>query len=1133
MQNILIVWRLIMNREIRFIFITIFFTTRISLLSATNYYVATSYGNDSNNGTSLTTPYQTIAKAASVMSAGDNCYIRQGRYHETITISNLDGSSGSEIIFTNYNNERVIMDGTIPITSTWTQIGSSNIWRTKLSSDIWQLFLDWEEQVMARWPNAKFSDNTIWDNDNYWAKGTIDDNSSAYSNGTIIDDPYTNSAGTTIDLNAAGFDLDETNKQAIAILNVGSFKTWSRLVTSHSGNTFNYATVPSWKTKHHYYYFEGRREFLDQTGEWWYDTYNNVDSLYYYANNGVDPNKLDFRGKVQSYAFSITASEYIHIKNLEFFGTTVYFSNGDNCLVYGCNFMYPSCSKRMLRVVDTAPEMTIFTSNSSNSIIRRSAFRNTDGIALEMWGGDNRIDSSYFHHIDYSVADNTGLMVTIRMNGSDNIFSYNTVHRTGASATLWLGDAPLVEYNDLSDTGHLQSDGSMVQIAESEQDGAICRYNWLHDTEKYGARFDHSGTADGTNGTMNHNVAWNCEAGGIMAKGDNHKIYNNTVLNSGSRNDIIVLQVNDGDHSSSIVRNNAADKIANHRTNNVAIDFGTYTNNWNGYNESVTLNSILTDTSNNNFSPGSGSALIDAGITITGITDQYTNNGSGPDIGAYEDGNTDWTAGHGWNVSTTFGSSWIPIHGATISGNSGFRMMSSPVSGTIMSDLLDELWIQGMTGGDVTDGTANVWLLDLAGQSWSAVSNISSQSLTAGLGFLVYVFDDIDFDSDSDLPIDLYVSGAHTTADVSISSIPQNSYYLAGNPYTKTIDWDDISKTNLSSTVSVWDDATSDWKTYNGSAGDLTNGLIAPFQGFWVQASGGIGSFTIQAADIATSAGTFLGRISEEDSTGNMTITATSSDFFTSAFLSFGRDGEISGDRGDAPKLLPLQASPRLAAMTIMDSSALKINHLPFQYDGTLAIPLDILALEIDSIGNFITQEQEVNLVFNISELPDHITYSILDNSTGLALESNNSPVITITTEEKGSFSPIPIGPVSPYPVIGGPGYTILIHYGTLSQNENTGLPTKYALHQNYPNPFNPITAIHYDLPERSHVMIMVYDIVGHEIRTLVNDQQNAGFNSIVWNGKDRFGRTVGTGVYFYRISSEGFIKTRKMILLK
>ena len=91
-----------------------------------------------------------------------------------------------------------------------------------------------------------------------------------------------------------------------------------------------------------------------------------------------------------------------------------------------------------------------------------------------------------------------------------------------------IGDAGLVEYNNLYDTGHLQSDGSMIQFMEGQQDGAICRYNWLHDTEKYGARFDHSGTADGVNGIMHHNLAWNCESGGIMVKGDNHKIYNNT-----------------------------------------------------------------------------------------------------------------------------------------------------------------------------------------------------------------------------------------------------------------------------------------------------------------------------------------------------------------------------------------------------------------------------------------------------------------------------------------------------------------------------------------------------------------------------------------------------------------------------
>ena len=80
------------------------FLLSTSTLSAINYYVATSYGDDNNNGTSLTTPYKTIGKAASVMSSGDKCYIRQGRYHETISIDDLDGSSGSAIVFTNYNN---------------------------------------------------------------------------------------------------------------------------------------------------------------------------------------------------------------------------------------------------------------------------------------------------------------------------------------------------------------------------------------------------------------------------------------------------------------------------------------------------------------------------------------------------------------------------------------------------------------------------------------------------------------------------------------------------------------------------------------------------------------------------------------------------------------------------------------------------------------------------------------------------------------------------------------------------------------------------------------------------------------------------------------------------------------------
>ena len=94
-------------------------------------------------------------------------------------------------------------------------------------------------------------------------------------------------------------------------------------------------------------------------------------------------------------------------------------------------------------------------------------------------------------------------------------------------------------------------------------------------------------------------------------------------------------------------------------------------------------------------------------------------------------------------------------------------------------------------------------------------------------------------------------------------------------------------------------------------------------------------------------------------------------------------------------------------------------------------------------------------------------------------------------------------------------------------------LPYQYAMYQNYPNPFNPITTIQYDLPEQSHVYILIYDILGREIRKLVTTTQDAGNKSIIWDGIDEFGRSVGTGIYLYQIQAGDFIQTRKMLLFR
>ena len=85
----------------------------------------------------------------------------------------------------------------------------------------------------------------------------------------------------------------------------------------------------------------------------------------------------------------------------------------------------------------------------------------------------------------------------------------------------------------------------------------------------------------------------------------------------------------------------------------------------------------------------------------------------------------------------------------------------------------------------------------------------------------------------------------------------------------------------------------------------------------------------------------------------------------------------------------------------------------------------------------------------------------------------------------------------------------------------------------NYPNPFNPITTLKYDLPDEGLVKITIYDMTGRIIKNLVANNQSSGLKSVRWNGKDNFNKPVNTGVYLYRIKTDNFTQTSKMLLLK
>jgi len=104
---------------------------------------------------------------------------------------------------------------------------------------------------------------------------------------------------------------------------------------------------------------------------------------------------------------------------------------------------------------------------------------------------------------------------------------------------------------------------------------------------------------------------------------------------------------------------------------------------------------------------------------------------------------------------------------------------------------------------------------------------------------------------------------------------------------------------------------------------------------------------------------------------------------------------------------------------------------------------------------------------------------------------------------------------------------------GTVGVTENFQLPTTYFLGQNYPNPFNPETAIRFQLPQATHVVLKIYNLLGEEIRTLMDADCEAGRHSLHWDGKDNQGQAIASGVYLYRLQAGSFMKTKKMNLLR
>ncbi len=110
---------------------------------------------------------------------------------------------------------------------------------------------------------------------------------------------------------------------------------------------------------------------------------------------------------------------------------------------------------------------------------------------------------------------------------------------------------------------------------------------------------------------------------------------------------------------------------------------------------------------------------------------------------------------------------------------------------------------------------------------------------------------------------------------------------------------------------------------------------------------------------------------------------------------------------------------------------------------------------------------------------------------------------------------------------------TITVNSATHVMTAGGGIPVKFALMQNYPNPFNPTTTIHYELPTSSKVTLKIYDVLGQEVKTLVDGVEAGGYRSVTWDGTSDSGTRVASGVFFYRLEAGIFTDTKRLLLLK
>ncbi len=609
------------------------------------YYVAPN-GNNTNPGT-LSQPFRTIQKCASLATPGTACLIRAGTYRETVKPP-VSGAAGLPIVFMPYNKESVIVSGT-NLVENWT-LYKDSIYKAAVSWDLGlgnnQVFVNGKMMLEARYPNGSTNLMEPW-------------------LGKFLNPLGSN---VTYTVSAANLPSDLIN----ANINFIPGPQWvveTGKITAATPNSFRFSSAngqlterPSFNPNLYVprngnpYFIWGKFSLLDSPGEWFLDP--NEGQIYFGELNHTQPNLQTVEVKRRMYAFDLTDRSFIVIRGILVFAATITTAdinkNPDTALSrniflsdihvrYPSHFTFVKPGTSWLEGMNTTG-IILF---GQNHRLENSSISFSAGNGVSLAGTKHKIRNNIIHDINYAVTDSSAIVTGYYGYASrSHLIQNNTLYNTGRSSIVHRNTRALkILNNHLYNSGLLANDLGMTYTYESDGAGTEIAYNLIHDNfapgESMGIYLDNGSK----NFIVHHNIVYNVRnAVTINLPTLNNKIYNNTLLGFYESMFSGAGVVSDCNATGTVVINN----IFNAKLNLGVVFDGTKCLSEKAFpklenNLDSTLDPKFVDLLTANFSLGTKSPALNTGRVLVPYTNAYI--GSAPDLGALESGLSPFSAG--------------------------------------------------------------------------------------------------------------------------------------------------------------------------------------------------------------------------------------------------------------------------------------------------------------------------------------------------------------------------------------------------------------------------------------------------------------------------------------------------------